>query len=103
MVKGTGGMGVTGGSMGRENTHPDNSLLLNYSGKGVYGPPKFTWGIPVAPTAIKFLSSDKLGKQYKNDLFVAGANNGHIYHFDLNDGGQNRITTQWVPCRWSSQ
>ena len=43
-------------------------------------------GIPVAPTAIKFLSSDKLGKQYKNDLFVAGANNGHIYHFDLNEG-----------------
>jgi aldose sugar dehydrogenase len=81
---------VTGGSMGRENTHPD-SLLLNYSGKGVYVPPKFTWGIPVAPTAIKFLSSDKLGKQYKNDLFVAGANNGHIYHFDLNDGDRTEL------------
>ena len=76
--------------MGRENTHPD-SLLLNYSGKGVYGPPKFTWVYPVAPTAIKFLLPDKLGKQYKNDLFVAGANNGHIYHFDLNDGDRTEL------------
>ena len=27
--------------------------------------------------------SDKLGSQYKNDLFVADANTGSIYHFDL--------------------
>ncbi len=81
---------VARGSMGKENTHPD-SLLLNYSGKGVYSPPKFTWSIPVAPTAIKFLSSDKLGNQYKNDLFVGGANNGNIYHFDLNEGNRTEL------------
>ena len=81
---------VTGGLMGKENTHPD-SLLLNFSGKGVYSPPEFTWSVPVAPTAIKFLSSDKLGKQYKDDLFVGGANNGNIYHFDLNEGNRTEL------------
>jgi glucose/arabinose dehydrogenase len=77
---------VTRGSMGKENTHPD-SLLLNYGGKGVYSPPEFTWKVPVAPTAIKFFPSDKLGRQYSNDLFVGGGNNGNIYDFDLNENG----------------
>ena len=26
-----------------------------------------------------------LGKEYENDLFVAGYNNGKLYHFDLSD------------------
>jgi glucose/arabinose dehydrogenase len=81
---------VTGGLMGKENTNPD-SMLLNFSGKGVYSPPEFTWSVPVAPTAIKFMSSDKLGKQYKDDLFVGGANNGNIYHFDLNEGNRTEL------------
>ena len=45
------------------------------------------WSEPVGPTAIKFLDSDKLGKRYKNDLFVSDINLGNIYHFDL---GENR-------------
>lgn len=81
---------VIGGLMGKENTNPD-SMLLNFSGKGVYSPPEFTWSVPVAPTAIKFMSSDKLGKQYKDDLFVGGANNGNIYHFDLNEGNRTEL------------
>ena len=81
---------VTGGLMGKENTNPD-SILLNFSGKGVYSPPEFTWSVPVAPTAIKFMSSDKLGKQYKDDLFVGGANNGNIYNFDLNEGNRTEL------------
>ena len=36
-------------------------------------------------TALKFLKSDKLGKQYENDIFVSDINNGNIYHFNLND------------------
>jgi aldose sugar dehydrogenase len=59
--------------------------LVDFGGKGKYSPPEFIWIPPVAPTAIKFLSSDKLGIQYKNDVFVADANTGTIYHFDLND------------------
>jgi aldose sugar dehydrogenase len=35
-------------------------------------------------TAIKFFNSDKMGIEYKDDLFVSDMNNGKIYHFDLN-------------------
>ncbi len=30
-----------------------------------------------------FLNSDKLGAQYKNDMFVGDVNNGNLYHFKL--------------------
>ena len=61
---------------------PDN--LVDFDGKGKYNPPEFTWYHPVAPTALKFLNSDKLGKQYQNDMFVGDFNNGNLYHFKLN-------------------
>ena len=35
--------------------------------------------------ALKFLNSDKLGKQYQNDISVGDVHNGRIYHFDLNE------------------
>ena len=38
----------------------------------------------VAPTALIFLASDKLGGQYKNDMFVGDVKIGNIYHFKLN-------------------
>jgi glucose/arabinose dehydrogenase len=60
------------------------SNLVNFSGKGKYSPPEFTWNDTVGPTAIKFLSTDKLGKQYENDMFVGDAKYGRIYHFELN-------------------
>jgi glucose/arabinose dehydrogenase len=46
----------------------------------------------VTTTALKFLDTDKMGKKYENDMFVADVNNGFNYDFDLN---QNR--TQIVP------
>ena len=61
--------------------------MVDFEGKGKYSSPEFTWNKTVGPTAIKFLSTDKLGKQYENDIFVADAKNGRIYHFELN---QNR-------------
>ena len=57
--------------------------MVDFNGKGEYSPPEFTWIKPVGPTAIKFLPTDKLGKEYENDIFV-GDVRGHIYHFDLN-------------------
>jgi glucose/arabinose dehydrogenase len=51
---------------------------------GKYREPEFTWAIPMAPTAIKFLTSDRLGEQYENDAFVADVR-GNIYHFELNE------------------
>jgi aldose sugar dehydrogenase len=60
-------------------------LLVSLNGKGKYSAPEFIWNHTVGPTAIKFFNSDKLGKQYKNDMFVASLlPNGTIYHFELN-------------------
>jgi glucose/arabinose dehydrogenase len=58
--------------------------LVNVGGKGVYTDPKFVWNQPVAPTALKFLNSDKLGKQYQNTMFVGDVLTGNLYNFKLN-------------------
>ena len=47
--------------------------------------PEFTWKQTVGVTSIKFLDSDKLGKDYQNDMFVGDFNNGNLYHFDLSE------------------
>jgi glucose/arabinose dehydrogenase len=62
---------------------PPNDLV-NFGGKGKYHPPQFTWFRKVVPTGITFLNSNKIGNLYENDMFVADALNGNIYHFKLN-------------------
>ena len=64
--------------------HPENGLV-NFGGKGKYSHPEFTWRESLGPSAIKFLNSDRLGKQYENDIFVGDIDKGNLYHFDLND------------------
>jgi glucose/arabinose dehydrogenase len=59
--------------------------LVDFGGKGKYSAPEFVWKKRVAPTAIKFLNSEQLGKKYQNDLFVASFNFGEIYDFNLNE------------------
>jgi aldose sugar dehydrogenase len=54
-------------------------------GNGKYAEPKFAWHIPIGPTALKFLNSDNLGKEYENDMFVGDINNGNLYRFTLNE------------------
>jgi len=76
------------GKIGNENPgsvkiNPSNDLV-NFGGRGKYLPPQFIWFKTIAPTALKFFNSTKLGKQYQNDLFVADNNNGNIYNFKLN-------------------
>jgi aldose sugar dehydrogenase len=61
---------------------PDRDLV-DFGGKGKYSDPEFEWIETIAPTAITFLNSDKLGKQYENDMFVGSAKDT-LYHFDLN-------------------
>lgn len=68
---------------GIKSLNPDNNLV-NFGGNGRYSPPEFIWKETVGPTAIKFLHSNKYGKDYKDDLFVGDVNNGNLYHFDLN-------------------
>jgi plastocyanin len=63
--------------------HTNPSDLVKLSNNAIYSDPAFEWADPVGPTAITFLNSDKLGAQYKNDMFVGDINNGNIYHFKL--------------------
>jgi glucose/arabinose dehydrogenase len=61
------------------------SALVNFTGKGIYSDPEFVWVKKPVATGLKFLKSDKLGKQYQNDLFIGGYLDGRIYHFKLNE------------------
>lgn len=63
--------------------NPENDLV-NFDGKGQYSNPQFVWKQTVGPTALQFLNSAKLGKQYENTLFVGNVNTGNLYNFKLN-------------------
>lgn len=65
------------------DTGASGSDLVKLGG-GYYGDPKFVWNIPIGITDAKFLNSDKLGKEYQNDLFTADINNGYLYRLTLN-------------------
>jgi glucose/arabinose dehydrogenase len=71
-----------GGKEGDVELNPLDGLA-DFGGKGKYSSPEFIWENVIGPTAIKFLDSDKLGKQYQNDMFVGDFHNGNLYHFDL--------------------
>jgi glucose/arabinose dehydrogenase len=58
--------------------------LYNYAGKGEYSDPEFVWKQTVAPTALKFLNSSRLGSQYENTIFVGDVKTGNLYNFKLN-------------------
>ncbi len=59
--------------------------MVNFNGIGKYSDPEFVWIQKAVPTGIKFLTSDKLGSNYQNDLFVGTFNTEKIYHFDLTE------------------
>ena len=46
-----------------------------------YADPKFSWLDTVAPTALVFMNSSRLGAQYQNDFFVGDINFGNLYRF----------------------
>ena len=79
-------MGLAKDDLTKSKADPARDLV-NFDGKGKYRDPEFVWTQPVAPTALKFFNSNKLGKQYENDIFVGDVNIGNIYHFKL---GQQR-------------
>ena len=61
-----------------------NPNLTQFGDRGQYSAPEFVWNETVAPSAIKFLNSQKYGKKYLNDLIVGDFKFGNLYHFDLN-------------------
>jgi glucose/arabinose dehydrogenase len=62
----------------------NEGTLFDFNGNGKYSSPEFTWNDSIGVTAIKFFNSDKLGRDYKNDIFVGTIAKGFLYHFDLN-------------------
>jgi aldose sugar dehydrogenase len=73
--------------MGSPNLNPND--LVSFGGRGTYSNPEFTWMNPAAPSAIKFLDTNRYGTEYKNDLLVGDANNGYIYDFNLDEQREN--------------
>ena len=64
---------------------PNAYNIEGFEGKGRYSNPEFVWYDTVAPTAINFFDSDKLGKEYQGDMLVADAKTEKIYQFELSD------------------
>lgn len=69
---------------GQVITNISTDDLVNFDGNGKYSAPEFIWKQSTGPTALTFLDSNKLGKEYENDIFVGSVGSGQIYHFDLN-------------------
>lgn len=59
--------------------------LVDFGGHGKYSAPEFTWNNAIGPTALIFLTTDKIGPEYKNDIFVSDIVYGNIYHFKLDN------------------
>jgi aldose sugar dehydrogenase len=59
--------------------------LVDFNGTGKYRDPEFVWTQKIVPVGLKFLTSNKLGEKYQNDLFIGSFLNGKIYHFDLTE------------------
>jgi glucose/arabinose dehydrogenase len=62
----------------------DTNKLVTFDGKGKYTEPKMVWNRTAGLTSLIFINSDKIGTQYRNDMFVSDVHNGRIYHFKLN-------------------
>ena len=72
--------------------YPDEFVVLGGNSKhGKYSDPEFVWDHPVGVSALTFLNSDSLGKQYTNDMLVGDVNYGNIYHFNTD---KNRTSLQ---------
>lgn len=63
----------------------DPKGLVDFNHKGKYTPPEFTWDHSIAPTALKFLNTDKLGLEYENEILVGDIKYGNIYRFNLSE------------------
>ena len=70
-------------NIGQSNIEQGPVGLVTFNGNGKYSEPELSWQHTVAPTSVTFLDSNKLGNNYQYDMFVANANGGKIYHFDL--------------------
>ncbi|MDQ3903563.1 MAG: PQQ-dependent sugar dehydrogenase, partial [Thermoproteota archaeon] len=63
----------------------NSSDLEQFEGKGKYYDPQFEWLPSAGVTDVAFFDSDRLGRQYQNNLFVGDINHGYLYRFLLNE------------------
>src|SRR5215204_261739 len=70
----------------------DEKDLVDFAGNGKYSDPELDLGSHIAPTAITFLHSDRLGKRYENQMFV-GTTGGTIFSFQLNEDRTGLVLT----------
>ena len=78
--------GVDTVNQGQTTLNPQG--LVNFGGKGKYSNPELIWNKTIGITSLRFINSDKLGMEYKNDMLV-GDYYGNIYHFELNKNRKN--------------
>jgi aldose sugar dehydrogenase len=83
------GWAIVMGPIESSNVTSENDLVnflgSSSSSSSSYADPVFSWGRAVGVTDIEFYSSDKLGNDYTNNIFVGDANNGHLYFFEVNE------------------
>jgi aldose sugar dehydrogenase len=71
---------LKGATYGNVTLDPEG--LVGFQERGKYRAPEFTWFNAIGPTALVFLDSDNLAKQYRNDIFVSDYHVRNIYHFE---------------------
>jgi aldose sugar dehydrogenase len=72
------------GPIEMSNVTAENDLV-NFQGSSSYADPVFSWGRAVGATDIEFYDSDVLDDDFTNNIFVADANNGDLYFFEVNE------------------
>src|SRR5919202_6284101 len=98
------GIWTVEGSLKKGPVNPNPSAnLVDFGGKGKYRAPEFIWTKPVAPTALKFLNSAKLGSKYQNVMFVGDIKNGNLYHFKLNQDRTGLVLSGTLPKKISNK
>ena len=74
--------------------------MVTFDDRGKYSEPKLVWERSAGLTSLVFLDSDKLGTQYKNDIFVGDVHNGRIYHFKLNGERNDLVLPEVLADRY---
>ena len=70
--------------MGPDSRSPGSQQDLWVAPGSFYSDPEFSWYVPIAPTALAFVESRRLGCGMEHDLLVGTVNCGGIFRFALN-------------------
>lgn len=74
----------------------DVNEMVTFNDRGKYSEPKLAWGSSTGLTSIIFLDNNKLGTEYRNDIFVGAVHSSRIYHFDLNSERNDLVIPETV-------